>query len=90
MAFGYAAGSLVDRNEPHVSRVLYGLPVQRDLMLRSNRFRGIVDRLHLFRRVIEAVEVVGRAGAAAPPALRERSHTRGGDEEEKNTQSALK
>ena len=36
---------------------------------------GVVDRLHLFAGVVEAIEVVGCAGGAAP-ALREGFHAR--------------
>src|SRR5271157_394348 len=77
MPLGHAAGGLADGHEPNMGGVLDGLTAERDLMLRRDWLCRVVDRLHLFAVVIEAIEVVGRASGCAP-ALCEGSHTRGG------------
>ena len=78
---GDAAGGLVDGQKPDMGGVLNGLAVQRDLVLRGDRFRRVMDGLHLFGGVVEAVEIVGGSGGAGP-SLCASSHTRGSDENE--------
>jgi hypothetical protein len=68
----------VNGNEADMGGVLDRLLLQRDLVMRVDRLRGVVDRLHIFQAVIEAIEVVGCAAGAS--ALRESADTHGRDE----------
>ena len=78
------AGGMAYGQESDARRVLDGLVVQRDLVLRGDRLRRVVDRLHLFQPVVEPVEAVGRAHGPAAAALREGFHAHGSDEDEED------
>src|SRR5260370_10524717 len=79
-----AGGGMADRHESDARGVLYGLVVQRNLMLRGDRLRRVVNGLHLFQPVIKPVEAIGRADVRAAAALCEGFHAHGSDEDEED------